>query len=628
MPPRSRSGRYRRPRRRPSGRRTGPQQEDPGAAEQATAVQERPSKVTLSDSTTVPELSELINMSPSQVIGELFRRGIVTNINAVLDFETAAILLADLQIDAELATKTEAQKDLKVAEEDIPDPDGDIGPRPPVITVMGHVDHGKTTLLDTIRKASVAKGEIGGITQSIGAYQVQVEDSLLTFIDTPGHEAFTAMRARGADITDIVVLVVAADDGVMPQTREAIGHARAAGVPLVVAVNKMDLESANVPKLLAQLANDEVLVESHGGNVVHVEISAEQGDGLDDLLEVLMLTSQLDEATARITGPGRATVMETRLDRSMGPLANVLVTAGEIKPGDSFVIGTENGKVRALLDPGGQRVKQATPSQPVVVMGISRMPKPGDVLAVVENDRAARQISESRRLRAQREDTSVAVRLGLEDLAIQLSKGQIQQLDLIVKGDTDGSVEAVVSSVESLGDDMVKANVVYGGVGNITESDVNLAVASKGVVIGFGVKSTAAADALADAHGIDIRTYRIIYELIEDVSLTLDGMLKPEIREIIDGRLEVRGLFRSERSMKIVGGMVTEGAITRGANIRVMRAGDLVGTGAIESLRRFVDVADQVAAGYECGLALSVRPAIQLGDLVEAFHEEEFRPGR
>ncbi len=628
MPPRSRSGRYRPPRRRPPGRRTGPQQEAPGAAEQATAVQERPSKVTLSDSTTVPELSELINMSPSEVIGELFRRGIVTNINAVLDFETAAILLADLQIDAELATKTEAQKDLKVAEEDIPDPDGDIGPRPPVITVMGHVDHGKTTLLDTIRKASVAKGEIGGITQSIGAYQVQVEDSLLTFIDTPGHEAFTAMRARGADITDIVVLVVAADDGVMPQTREAIGHARAAGVPLVVAVNKMDLESANVPKLLAQLANDEVLVESHGGNVVHVEISAEQGDGLDDLLEVLMLTAQLDEATARITGPGRAMVMETRLDRSMGPLANVLVTAGEIKPGDSFVIGTENGKVRALLDPGGQRVKQATPSQPVVVMGISRMPKPGDVLAVVENDRAARQISESRRLRAQREDTSVAVRLGLEDLAIQLSKGQIQQLDLIVKGDTDGSVEAVVSSVESLGDDMVKANVVYGGVGNITESDVNLAVASKGVVIGFGVKSTAAADALADAHGIDIRTYRIIYELIEDVSLTLDGMLKPEIREIIDGRLEVRGLFRSERSMKIVGGMVTEGAITRGANIRVMRAGDLVGTGAIESLRRFVDVADQVAAGYECGLALSVRPAIQLGDLVEAFHEEEFRPGR
>ncbi len=628
MPPRSRSGRYRPPRRRPPGRRTGPQQEAPGAAEQATAVQERPSKVTLSDSTTVPELSELINMSPSEVIGELFRRGIVTNINAVLDFETAAILLADLQIDAELATKTEAQKDLKVAEEDIPDPDGDIGPRPPVITVMGHVDHGKTTLLDTIRKASVAKGEIGGITQSIGAYQVQVEDSLLTFIDTPGHEAFTAMRARGADITDIVVLVVAADDGVMPQTREAIGHARAAGVPLVVAVNKMDLESANVPKLLAQLANDEVLVESHGGNVVHVEISAEQGDGLDDLLEVLMLTAQLDEATARITGPGRAMVMETRLDRSMGPLANVLVTAGEIKPGDSFVIGTENGKVRALLDPGGQRVKLATPSQPVVVMGISRMPKPGDVLAVVENDRAARQISESRRLRAQREDTSVAVRLGLEDLAIQLSKGQIQQLDLIVKGDTDGSVEAVVSSVESLGDDMVKANVVYGGVGNITESDVNLAVASKGVVIGFGVKSTAAADALADAHGIDIRTYRIIYELIEDVSLTLDGMLKPEIREIIDGRLEVRGLFRSERSMKIVGGMVTEGAITRGANIRVMRAGDLVGTGAIESLRRFVDVADQVAAGYECGLALSVRPAIQLGDLVEAFHEEEFRPGR
>ncbi len=627
MPPRSRSGRYRPPRRRP-GRRAGPSQEAPGVAEQATAVQERPSRVTLSDSTTVPELSELINMSPSEVIGELFRRGIVTNINAVLDFETAAILLADLQIEAELATKVEAQEDLKIAAVDIPEPDGEVGSRPPVVTVMGHVDHGKTTLLDAIRKSSVAKGEVGGITQSIGAYQVQVEDSLLTFVDTPGHEAFTAMRARGADITDIVVLVVAADDGVMPQTREAIGHARAAGVPLVVAVNKMDLESANVPRLLAQLANEDVLVESHGGDVVHVEISAEQGDGLNDLLEMIMLTSQLDQPTARVTGPGRATVMETRLDRSMGPLANVLVTAGEIKPANSFVIGTENGKVRALLDPAGQRVKQATPSQPVVVMGLGGMVKPGDVLAVVENDRLARQISESRRLRAQREDTSVAVRLGLEDLAIQLSKGQIQQLDLIVKGDTDGSVEAVVGSVESLGDDMVKANVVYRGVGNITESDVNLAVASKGVVIGFGVKSTVAADALADAHGIDIRTYRIIYELIEDVELTLDGMLKPEIREIIDGRLEIRGLFRSERSLKIVGGMVTEGAITRGRNIRVMRAGELVGTGTIESLRRYTDMVDEVAAGYECGLALSVRPAIRLGDLVEAFHEEEFRPGR
>ncbi len=626
MPPRSR-GRYRPPRRRPP-RRAAPQQVDTEAAEQATAVRERPSKVTLSDSTTVPELSELINMSPSEVIGELFRRGIVTNINAVLDFETAAILLADLQIEAELATTADVEQAGKIVEEDIPEPAGETGTRPPVITVMGHVDHGKTTLLDSIRKSSVAKGEIGGITQSIGAYQVQVEDSLLTFIDTPGHEAFTSMRARGADITDIVVLVVAADDGVMPQTREAIGHARAAGVPLVVAVNKMDLESANVPRLLAQLANEDVLVEAHGGNVVHVEISAEQGDGLDDLLEMIMLTSQLDEPTARVTGPGRATVMETRLDRSMGPLANVLITAGEIKPGNSFVIGTESGKVRALLDPGGQRVKRATPSQPVVVMGLSGIPKPGDVLAVVDNDRSARQISESRRLRAQREDTSVAVRLGLEDLALQLSRGQIQQLDLIVKGDTDGSVEAVVRSVESLGHDMVKANVVYSGVGNITESDVNLAVASKGVVIGFGVKPTGAANALADTHGIDIRTYRIIYELIEDVSLTLDGMLKPEIREVIDGRLEIRGLFRSERSMKIVGGMVTEGAIERGANIRVMRAGELVGTGTVESVRRYTDVVNEVAAGYECGLALSVRPAIQLGDLVESFHEEEFRPGR
>jgi translation initiation factor IF-2 len=626
MPPRSRSSRPRPARRRPARRQ--PQRGDADTPEQVVAVPERPATVILSDSTTVPELSELVNMTPSEIIGELFRRGIVTNINTVLDFETAAILLADLQIEAELAPTVEDEVGEAVPDEDIVEPDGEVGPRPPVVTVMGHVDHGKTSLLDAIRKARVAAGEVGGITQSIGAYQVDVGGNLLTFIDTPGHEAFTAMRARGADITDIVVLVVAADDGVMPQTQEAIGHARAAGVPIVVAVNKMDLESANPQRLLAQLATEEVLVESHGGSVVHVEISAEKGDGLDELLEMILLTSELDQPTARLAGPGRATVMETRLDRSMGPLANVLVTAGEIKVGDSIVVGSETGKVRALLDPNGERVERATPSQPVVVMGLGGMPKPGDLLAVVEEDGDARQISESRRLRAQREDSSVAVRLGLEDLAIQLSKGQIQQLDLIVKADTDGSVEAVVNSVEALGDELVKANVVYGGVGNITETDVNLAVASKGVIIGFGVKANPAAEALAENQGVDIRPYRIIYELIEDVKITLEGMIKPEIREVISGRLEIRGLFRSERNLKIVGGMVTEGALTRGADIRVMRAGELVGTGKISSLRRFIDVADEVTAGYECGMVLSVQPAIQLGDLVEAFHEEEFRPVR
>ena len=626
MPPRSRSSRPRPARRRPARRQ--PQRDGADTPEQVVAAPERPATVTLSDSTTVPELSELVNMTPSEIIGELFRRGIVTNINTVLDFETAAILLADLQIEAELAPTVEDEVGEAVPDEDIVEPDGEVGPRPPVVTVMGHVDHGKTSLLDAIRKARVAAGEVGGITQSIGAYQVDVGGNLLTFIDTPGHEAFTAMRARGADITDIVVLVVAADDGVMPQTQEAIGHARAAGVPIVVAVNKMDLESANPQRLLAQLATEEVLVESHGGSVVHVEISAEKGDGLDELLEMILLTSELDQPTARLAGPGRATVMETRLDRSMGPLANVLVTAGEIKVGDSIVVGSETGKVRALLDPNGERVERATPSQPVVVMGLGGMPKPGDLLAVVDTDGDARQISESRRLRAQREDSSVAVRLGLEDLAIQLSKGQIQQLDLIVKADTDGSVEAVVNSVEALGDELVKANVVYGGVGNITETDVNLAVASKGVIIGFGVKANPAAEALAENQGVDIRPYRIIYELIEDVKITLEGMIKPEIREVISGRLEIRGLFRSERNLKIVGGMVTEGALTRGADIRVMRAGELVGTGKISSLRRFTDVADEVTAGYECGMVLSVQPAIQLGDLVEAFHEEEFRPVR
>ncbi len=628
MPGRRRGGRGRPQSRGARKRRVVPTQDSVETAEQTTAVQDRPEKVMLTESTSVPELGELINMGSGEVIGELFRRGIVTNINTVLDFETAALLLADLKIEAELKTEADAEPDEAIVEIDIPEPSGEMGPRPPVITIMGHVDHGKTSLLDAIRKTSVARGELGGITQSIGAYQAQVGDDTLTFIDTPGHEAFTAMRARGAEITDLVILVVAADDGVMPQTREAIGHARAANVPIVVAVNKMDLQSANPQRVLAQLADEGVLVEAHGGEVVHVEVSAETGKGVDELLELVLLTSQLEESTARIDGPARATVMETRLDRSMGPLANVLVSAGELTPGDAFVVGSETGKVRGLIDFKGDHVKSATPAQPVSIMGLSGMPRSGDPLAVVESEKVAKQIAETRRLTAQREDSSVAIRLGLEDLALQLSRGQIQQIDLVVKGDSNGSVEAVVKSVEALGDENLKANVVYSGVGNITESDVNLAVAAKGVVIGFGVKPHPAADALAEAQGVDIRTYGIIYELIEDVSQTLEGMLKPEIREVITGRLEIRGLFRSERNMKIVGGMVTEGSLTRGADIRVMRDGEEIGTGKIETLRRFTDAAAEVAAGYECGLALSVQPAIKLGDILESFREEEFRPGR
>ena len=589
-------------------------------------VIERPDKVTISHSINVGELAELINMTGVELVGELFNRGIVTNANATLDFETAALMLADMEIEAELLEE-EADAAPEDGVSDIPEIEGELGERAPIVTVMGHVDHGKTTLLDAIRKTNVVAAEAGGITQGIGAYQVEVEGSPITFIDTPGHEAFTAMRARGAQVTDIVVLVVAANDGVMPQTREAIAHARSAGVPIIVALNKSDLPAANAQRVLSELADAELLVESMGGDVVSVELSALKGDGVDDLLEMIHLTAQIDPPMARLTGPARAAVIETRLDRSVGPVATVLVSAGEFKVGDAFAVGLQSGKARSLVDAEGNRVKLAAAGSPVEVAGLRAMPRPGDELAVLDLEKQARQIAEARRLRASSEESTVAERLGLEDLARQLTHGAIQQLDLVVKADTDGSVEAVVQAVEALGYDQIKPNIVYSGVGAITENDVNLATAAKGVVLAFNVKASPAARGLADQNGVEIRTYQIIYDLINDVDATLQGRIEPEIIEVIDGRLEIRGVFRSERALKIVGGLVTEGHLTRGATIRVMRAGESFATGRVDTLRRFADAVNEVTAGYECGLGITVRPRVEEGDIVEAFHEEESLPG-
>ena len=589
-------------------------------------VIERPDKVTISHSINVGELAELINMTGVELVGELFNRGIVTNANATLDFETAALMLADMEIEAELLEE-EADAAPEDGVSDIPEIEGELGERAPIVTVMGHVDHGKTTLLDAIRKTNVVAAEAGGITQGIGAYQVEVEGSPITFIDTPGHEAFTAMRARGAQVTDIVVLVVAANDGVMPQTREAIAHARSAGVPIIVALNKSDLPAANAQRVLSELADAELLVESMGGDVVSVELSALKGDGVDDLLEMIHLTAQIDPPMARLTGPARAAVIETRLDRSVGPVATVLVSAGEFKVGDAFAVGLQSGKARSLVDAEGNRVKLAAAGSPVEVAGLRAMPRPGDELAVLDLEKQARQIAEARRLRASSEESTVAERLGLEDLARQLTHGAIQQLDLVVKADTDGSVEAVVQAVEALGYDQIKPNIVYSGVGAITENDVNLATAAKGVVLAFNVKASPAARGLADQNGVEIRTYQIIYDLINDVDATLQGRIEPEIIEVIDGRLEIRGVFRSERALKIVGGLVTEGHLTRGATIRVMRAGESFATGRVDTLRRFADAVNEVTAGYECGLGITVRPKVEEGDIVEAFHEEESLPG-
>lgn len=589
------------------------------------AVIERPAQVAIAQSIDVGELAELINMTGIEFVGELFNNGIVTNVNATLDFETAALMLAEMDIEAKLIEEGEVDT---VADkvDDLPEVDGEVGERPPIVTVMGHVDHGKTTLLDAIRDSKVVESEAGGITQGIGAYQVEVEGGLITFIDTPGHEAFTAMRARGAKSTDIVVLVVAADDGVMPQTREAIAHAQSAGVRIIVAVNKTDVAGANVPRVLGELAEAEILVETMGGDVVSVELSALTGRGIDDLLEMIHLTTQIEPAMARLTGAARGTVIETRLDRSVGPVATILVSGGELRVGDSFVIGLQSGKVRSLLDADGNRIKVASAGTPVEVAGLSAMPVPGDQLAVVNDEKHARQIAESRRLTVSRERSTVAERLGLEELARQLTHGAIKQLDLVVKGDTNGSVEAVVQAVESLGYESVRPNIVFSGVGAINENDVNLATAAQGVVVAFNVKANPAARGLADQNGVELRTYKIIYDLVNDVDATLQGKLEPVISEIIDGRLEVRGVFRSERVLKIIGGLVTEGRLTRGTRARVMRSGELVGTGQVDTLRRFADTVNEVTAGFECGLGLSTRPKVEVGDILEAFHEEESLP--
>ena len=588
-------------------------------------VVERPEKVTLAEASNVEELAELINMTGVELVGELFNRGIITNLNANLDFETAALMLADMDIEAELG-ETKVVEIAAPDVSDIPEVEGETGPRAPVVTVMGHVDHGKTTLLDAIRKSNVVAGEAGGITQGIGAYQVEVEGSPITFIDTPGHEAFTAMRARGAQVTDIVVLVVAADDGVMPQTREAIAHAKAADVPIIVAVNKADLPGANIPKVLSELANANLLVESMGGDVVSVEISALKGEGIDDLLEMIHLTTEIEPPVARLTGPARSSVIETRLDRSVGPVATVLVAEGQLRVGDAYVVGLQSGRARSLVDADGNRVKVALAGHPVEVVGLSGMPRPGDDLAVVDNEKQARQIAEARGLRASREDSTVAERLGLEDLARQLTHGAIQQLDLVVKADTDGSVEAVVQAIEALGYEKAKPNVVFSGVGAITENDVNLAIAAQGVVIAFNVKASPAASGLAVQNGVEIRSYQIIYDVINDVDSALQGKLEPEISEVIDGRLEVRGVFRTERALKIIGGIVSEGRMNRGAEVRVIRAGETIATARIDTLRRFSDTVNEVTAGYECGLGITVRPRIEEGDILEAFHEEEGPP--
>jgi len=569
-------------------------------------------EVRLEGSLTVGELAQRLGLPAADVVRKLIEVGILAGVNQQIPLETARAVAealgARVVTEAARAAAAPARR-LDVAKEG--------APRPPVVTVLGHVDHGKTTLLDAIRQTNVAAGEFGGITQHIGAYQVERGGRRITFIDTPGHEAFTALRARGAQVTDIAVLVVAADDGVMPQTVEAINHAKAAGVPIVVAINKVDLPEANPERVKQQLAELGLVPEEWGGDVVMVPVSARTGQGLDELLEMILLVADLHDLRADPHKPARGTVLEARLDRGRGPVATVLVQEGTLRVGDAVVVGEVYGKVRAMTDDRGQRVREAGPSTPVEVVGLSDVPTAGDLLEVVADERRAKALAEERRERRRAAELTQARKGSLEELV------EVRELRLVVKADVHGSLEAILGALERLQTEEVKINVLHAGVGAVTESDVMLAAASRAVVLGFNVRPDPAARRLADQEGVDIRLYRIIYEALDDVRDLVRGLTAPKVAEVVLGRAEVRRTFHISRVGTVAGCYVVEGRIPRSAQVRLVRDGAVVYEGRLASLRRFKDDVREVAAGFECGMVLENFHDVKEGDVIEAYALQE-----
>jgi translation initiation factor IF-2 len=570
--------------------------------------------VEIPHSVSVRQLAELMRVSAVDIIKQLMREGIFANINQVVDYEAAAKVAAALGYEVQLKPLvTDAgSRRYRPLEEEL----GGLKLRPPVVTIMGHVDHGKTKLLDAIRQTNVVDTEAGGITQHIGAYQVEVKGQKITFLDTPGHEAFTAMRARGAQVTDVTILVVAADDGVMPQTMEAIDHARAAGVPIVVAINKIDKPDANPERVKQQLADAGLVIEEWGGDVVCVAVSAKEKKGINDLLENLLVVAEMEELKADPSRPAVGVVVEAQMDKSKGPLATVLVQTGTLKVGDTVVVGGAWGRVRAMFNDLGKRVRKAEPSTPVEILGLDSVPQAGDILNAVAGEQQARALIQKH----QQEKHAGAV--SLDNLYDQISAGQVKELDVILKVDVQGSLEPITASLERLSTDQVKVRIIHSGTGNITESDVMLAAASKGLVIGFGTKVEAGARRMADAEGVDIHLYDIIYNLVDDVEKALKGMLEPHYVDVIEGRAEVRAVFPSGKKKKVAGVMVTEGKISRGASVRVRRGDKLLHESTIESLRRFKDDVTEVAAGYECGVGVKDFDAFEAGDTLEFYRKE------
>ena len=568
---------------------------------------------------TVKELAEKLNKPVNDVIKTLIFTGVMAAINQEIDFETAEKVAEKYEV---AVYEKEEENTLEEFEEETDVEEENLAKRPPIITVMGHVDHGKTSLLDAIRKSKVTSTEAGGITQHIGAYTVEVNGETLTFLDTPGHEAFTAMRARGAQITDVVILVVAADDGIMPQTVEAINHCKAANVPMIVAINKMDREGANPDRVKQELTEHGLVVEDWGGDIIAVPVSAKTRENIDTLLEMVLLTSEMQELKADAGRKAKGTVVEAKLDKGRGAVATLLVQNGTLHMGDSIIVGSTYGRIRAMFDDSGKKIESAGPSIPVEVLGLSEVPAAGDRFTVVKDEKTARNMAEARKEKIRQESFATSHRVSLEDLYSQIKEGSVKELSVIVKADVQGSVEAIKASLEKLSTDDVKVRVIHGAVGAISETDITLAAASNAIVIGFNVRPDNNAVAASERDGVEVKTYRVIYDAIEDIKSAMIGMLDPEYKEVVLGTAEIRATYKISNVGTIAGGYVLTGKLVRNADVRVIREGIVIFESKLASLKRFKDDVKEVNAGYECGFSVEKFNDIKEGDIIEAYTME------
>ncbi len=579
-------------------------------------------KISIPDEITVGELATRLKQSAAKVVAKFMQMGEMHAISDVVDFDTAALIAEEFHAKVEHEVHVSIEERLFVQEEDNA---ADLVERPPVVVVMGHVDHGKTSILDAIRKTNVTKGEAGGITQAIGAYQVKSGDSVITFLDTPGHEAFTSMRARGANMTDIAVLVVAADDGIMPQTIESINHAKAANVKLIVAINKMDKPTANPERVKEQLTKYEIVPEDWGGDVACIPVSAVTGMGISDLLERIALEAEVMELKANPSRRGKGAVVEARLDKGQGPIATLLVQNGTLHKGDCLIAGTAVGRVRTMRNDKGQEITEAGPSTPVEITGLTEVPEAGELFEAVEDERLARELADKRTTEAKEKQFAAYTKVTLDNLFDQMAANDMKELPIIVKADVQGSAEAVKQSLEKISNDEVRVRVIHAGVGAISKSDVSLADASNAIIIGFNVRPDAVAKAEAEQTGVEMRMYRVIYDAINDVSDAMKGMLAPKVREVALGEAQVRQVYKISSVGTVAGCRVTDGKITRDAQLRLVRDGIVICEDAIASLKRFKDDAKEVAAGFECGITLAKFQDIKEGDVFECFKMEEYR---